>query len=57
MKLYLVEFYFEIIEIAAESEQNAKIMASHCCNKSVKEVMSVKYKGETKEPYFKIHKK
>lgn len=57
MKLYLVEFCFEIIEIAAESEQDAKIMASHCCNKGVKEVISIKYKGETKEPYFKTHKK
>lgn len=57
MKLYLVEFCFEIIEIAAESEQDAKIMASHCCNKSIKEVISAEYKGETKEPYFKTHKK
>lgn len=56
MKLYVVEFYIEMIEIAAESEQDAKIMASHCCNKSVKEVISVQYKGEIDKPYFKAKK-
>ena len=56
-KLVSIEFYTEIIEIATESEQDAKIMASHCCGKSVKEIISVNYLKEVNKPSFKTYKK
>jgi len=53
MKLFLVIFWNEKILLAAETEQDARILAAHCIGKNVKTVKSVFYLGETDKPLFK----
>lgn len=57
MKLFVVKFFDEEIKISADTEQDAKILASHCCNKSVIKVLSVRYIKETNIPHFSTIKK
>lgn len=64
MNIYIVTlhpmYYYRsiVLELVAETEQDARIIAAHCCGESVKEVVSIEciledYDGE---PYLKTLK-
>ena len=48
-----VRGYKITVELATESEQDAKIITAHCCNVSVKKITNIECIGETNEAYFK----
>ena len=51
MKEYEVVCGLETYRIAADDEQQARILVAHCNNKSVKEVSSVIYIGLASKPF------